>query len=55
MTLERRNRMTKAEALESFEKLLEEIDKDNWLFVGTINPQLIEMAIIRCLSFANWW
>ena len=37
--------MTKAEALESFEKLLEEIDKDNWLFVGTINPQLIEMAI----------
>ena len=37
--------MTKAEALESFEKLLEEIDKDNWLFIGTINPQLIEMAI----------
>ena len=37
--------MTKAEALESFEKLLEEIDKDNWLFVGTINPQMIEMAI----------
>ena len=37
--------MTKAEALESFEKLLEEIDKDNWLFIGTINPQMIEMAI----------
>ena len=37
--------MTKAEALESFKKLLEEIDKDNCLFVGTINPQMVEIAI----------
>lgn len=37
--------MTKTEALESWKKLLEEIDKDNWLFVGTINPQMVEIAI----------
>lgn len=37
--------MTKEEALKAFEKMLSEIDKDNWLFVGTINPQMVEWAI----------
>ena len=37
--------MTKVEALEAWEKMLEEIDKDNWLFIGTINPQMVEIAI----------
>jgi hypothetical protein len=35
----------KVEALEAWKKMLEEIDKDNWLFVGTINPQMVEIAI----------
>lgn len=43
--LEGEKKMTKTEALESWKKLLEEIDKDNWLFVGTINPQMVEIAI----------
>lgn len=37
--------MTKEEALKAFEQMLSEIDKDNWLFVGTINPQMVEWAI----------
>ena len=37
--------MTKEKALEAWEKMLEEIDKENWLFVGTINPQMVEIAI----------
>ena len=37
--------MTKAKALEAWEKMLKEIDKDNWLFVGTINPQMVEIVI----------
>lgn len=37
--------MTKEEALVSWKKLLKEIDRDNWLFIGTINPQMVEIAI----------
>jgi len=37
--------MSKEEALKAFEQMLSEIDKDNWLFVGTINPQMVEWAI----------
>lgn len=37
--------MTKEKALEAFRQLLEDIDKDNWLFVGTINPEMIKVAI----------
>lgn len=37
--------MSKEEALKAFEQMLSEIDKDNWLFVGTINPQIVEWAI----------
>ena len=37
--------MTKEKALEAFKNLYEEIDKDNHLFVGTINPEMIKVAI----------
>ena len=37
--------MSKEEALKAFEQMLSEIDRDNWLFVGTINPQMVEWAI----------
>lgn len=37
--------MTNKEALQAWEKLYSEIDKENWLFVGTINPQMVELAI----------
>ena len=37
--------MTNKKALESFEKLLKDIELDNHLFVGTINPEFIEAAI----------
>jgi len=37
--------MSEEEALKAFEQMLSEIDRDNWLFVGTINPQMVEWAI----------
>lgn len=37
--------MTKEKALEAFKNLYEDIDKDNHLFVGTINPEMIKVAI----------
>lgn len=37
--------MSKEEALKAFEQMLSDMDKDNWLFVGTINPQMVEWAI----------
>ena len=37
--------MSKEEALKAWEQMYSEIDKDNWLFVGTINPQMVEWAI----------
>lgn len=37
--------MIREEALEAWEKMLSEIDEDNWLFVGTINPKMVEIAI----------
>ena len=37
--------MTKEKALEAFKNLYEDIDKDNHLFVGTINPEMISIAI----------
>lgn len=37
--------MTREEAIEAFRNLLNDIDKDNHLFVGTINPELLNMAI----------
>ena len=37
--------MTIEEAIKSFKNLYEDIDKENHLFVGTINPEFIMMAI----------
>jgi hypothetical protein len=37
--------MTNKEAREAWKKLYSEIDKDNWLFVGTINPEMVALAI----------
>lgn len=30
---------------EGFKELHKDIDKDNWLFVGTINPEMVQIAI----------
>ena len=45
--------MTKQEALVGFQNLYNEIDKDNHLFVGTINPEWIQMAI-EALNQNQW-
>ena len=37
--------MKKEIALDAFKRLYEDIDKDNHLFVGTINPEMIKVAI----------
>lgn len=37
--------MTNKEALKAWEKFYAEIDKENWLFVGTINPEMVILAI----------
>ena len=37
--------MTKEKALEAFKNLYKDIDKDSHLFVGTINPEMIKVAI----------
>ncbi len=37
--------MTEEKALEGFKNLYNDIDKDNHLFVGTINPEMIKIAI----------
>ena len=37
--------MTNKEALKAWEKLYAEIDKESCLFVGTINPEMVSLAI----------
>ena len=37
--------MTNEEAIKAWKEMRSEIDSDNWLFVGTINPQMVDMAI----------
>lgn len=37
--------MTNEEALKAWKKFYAEIDKENWLFVGTINPEMVSLAI----------
>lgn len=37
--------MTEEKAIEAFKNLYNDIDKDNHLFVGTINPEMIRVAI----------
>lgn len=50
--------MTRENALDGFNNMLKELEGTNDLFVGTINPELIKMAIyaleqpeiIRCMD-----
>ena len=37
--------MTLEKALEAWKQMLSDIDDENWLFVGTINPEMIRIAI----------
>ena len=37
--------MAEEKALEAFKNLYNDIDKDNHLFIGTINPEMIKIAI----------
>lgn len=41
--------MKKEVALDAFKRLYEDIDKNNHLFVGTINPEMIKVAI-NCIE-----
>ena len=45
--------MTNKEALKAWKKILAEIDKENWLFVGTINPEMVSLAI-KALENPSW-
>lgn len=37
--------LTEEDALDAFKRLYDDIDKNNWLFVGIINPEMIRIAI----------
>ena len=37
--------MSKEHALKELKRMYDDIDKDNHLFVGTINPEMIKVAI----------
>ena len=37
--------MDKETALQAWKQMRSEIDPDNWLFVGTINPEMVDRAI----------
>ena len=37
--------MTIEKALAAWKQMYDEIDKENWLFVGTINPEMVKIAI----------
>ena len=37
--------LTEEDALDAFKRLYDDIDKNNWLFVGVINPEMIRIAI----------
>ena len=39
------NELTDEDALDAFKRLYDDIDKNNWLFVGVINPEMIRIAI----------
>lgn len=45
--------MTNKEALKAWGKFYDEIDKENGLFVGTINPEMVSLAI-KALENSNW-
>lgn len=46
--------MTKEEAMQAWKCMRSEIDNENWLFVGTINPQMVDMAIEALSAEAKW-
>lgn len=46
--------MTNKEALKAWEKFYAEIDKENWLFVGTINPEMVSLAIKALENQPQW-
>ena len=37
--------MSNEKALDAFKQLYEDIDKDSHLFIGTINPEMVAVAI----------
>ncbi len=39
------SQMTIEKALDAWKQMLSEIDEENWLFVGTINPEMVQIAI----------
>ena len=47
--------MTREEAIQAWEQMRSEIDKENWLFVGTINPLMIDMAIEALSERTGEW
>ena len=46
--------MSKKTALEAWKQMYSEIDKENWLFVGTINPQMVQWAIIAIEGMVDY-
>lgn len=45
--------MTNKEALKAWEEFYNDIDKEEWLFVGTINPEMVSLAI-KALENSSW-
>lgn len=45
--------MTNKEALKAWEQMYAEIDQEDWLFVGTINPKMVSLAI-KALENSSW-
>ena len=37
--------LTKQQALNALKRMRSDVDEENWLFVGTINPKMIDYAI----------
>ena len=46
--------LSKETALEAWKQMYSEIDKENWLFVGTINPQMVRWAIIAIEGMVDY-
>lgn len=45
--------MDKDVALKAWNEMLKDIDQENWLFVGTINPQMVKWAIYAIEQIPN--
>jgi hypothetical protein len=46
--------MDKETALQAWKQMRSEIDPDNWLFVGTINPEMVDRAIEALEQAPKW-